>query len=172
MKFTLNINQLVWNKKCPQADIRHAIVLEAIKSICNSKSDKIIRTNDGFTWVASKKILEELPMLKIKTKAGISPIIKNLQDWKFVEIRRDAVSGYQYYRLTEKAESLERDTSKHKDNLNLRPLDSPNDPVKKIKHPRKENRTYYSTKDHSTKDQKEEKTFGNEKNLVTETPFD
>lgn len=172
MKYTLSINQKVWQKKCPKADIRHAVVLEAIKSLCNSKSDKIIRTNDGFTWVASKTILDELPMLKIKTKAGISPIIKSLQDWKFIEIRRDKISGYQYYKLTEKSESLERDISKYKDNLNLHPYDPLNDPVKTIEHPRKEDRTYKSTKDPYTNNQ-EEKTFGNEKEqFVTETPFD
>jgi len=148
MKYSLHINQLTWQWLCPEADIRHSVVFEAIKSICNSPSKNIIRDGEGFTWVSSNVILNELPMLKIKTKGGISPLIKDLNEWGMIEIKREIKTGNQFYKITEKAEKLDRKV----DNENTKHLlDSVNDPVRNSKRPRLQNLTDHYTKDHNTK---------------------
>jgi hypothetical protein len=152
MKYHITVNQLTWKSLCPDADFRHATILEAIKSICNSVSTDIVRTDDGYTWVSSNLILNELPMLKIKTKAGLSPLIKDLQQWGMVNIKKDKATGNHYYKLTPKSESLDR-TLNDKETKHL--LDSLNDPVKSCKRPRFENLTDHYTIDQDTNDHKE-----------------
>ena len=144
MKYTIVINQLTWQTICPDADFRHAILLEAIKSFCNSKSEKMIRSGDGYTWVSSTALLNELPMLIAKTKSGLTPVLKDLESWGMIKIKRDENSGYKYYKVTEKAESLDREiNSEHL-------LNKSYTPVRLNEHPRTINRTYHYTNNHNT----------------------
>jgi len=139
MKYTILINQLKWQEYFPDADFRHAIVLEIIKSLCNSQSDKIMRSSDGYTWISNNLIIKEAPMLQYKSKAGLSPILNKLCKWELIKIRKDK-SNNNYYKITEKAEMLDR---KIEDNEH--PLEIANGGVSDCKRPRKESLTYNTT---------------------------
>lgn len=118
MKYNISINQLAWQTICPDADIRHSSIFEVIKSICNSKNPKLKKTDDGFTWISSGLIINELPMLKIKSKGGITKILKQLQEWDFIEIKKDLKTNKNYFQTTLKSEQLERENAINYDQKN------------------------------------------------------
>lgn len=151
MKYNILINQVTWKSICPKADFRHAVVLIAIRSLCHSVSDKMVRTGDGYTWISSSKILAELPMLRITTKAGLSPIIKDLSDWGMIDILHEK-GGKQYYKITLKAESVERKNDKDSEQV----LDSPNAPLRGSNRKRSQNLTDPYTRDQDTIDHRGE----------------
>ena len=108
MKYLISINQLTWQHYFPEADFRHAIVLEIIKSLCNSQSSKILKSNDGYTWIANNMIIKEAPMLQYNSKSSLTPIFKRLTEWGLILIRKDDKTNNHYYKLTEQAEMLDR----------------------------------------------------------------
>lgn len=153
MKYNILVNQLTWKALCPDSDFRHAVVFDIIKMLCNSQSDKMIRTGDGFTWIASSLILSQAPMLKIKTKAGLTPIIESLRAWGMLDIKCEA-GGKQFYRLTVYSEGLERSL----DDKNIKQvLDSLNGSVSSSKQYRLQNRIY------NNKGSKRDKEYKNKK---------
>jgi len=106
MKYSILINQLAWLHYYPEARAQHAIIFDSIKSICNSASSKIIRTSDGYTYISSKLILDENPILHLTSKGSVTKIIQELKDWKLIDYQ--TIEQKNYYRLTEESEKLDR----------------------------------------------------------------
>ena len=143
MKYTILINQLTWQIYLPEADFRHAIVLEIIKSLCNSQNDKIVRSNDGYTWISNAMIIKEAPMLQYNSKSSLTPIFKKLNEWGLISIRIDETTNNHFYKLTEKAEMLDRKMDL--DESNEHPFKILNGGVQNNERPRSKKRTYKTT---------------------------
>lgn len=97
MKFELNINQKAWAEYVPDANITHAIIYEAIKSMCMAKNmDK----RDNYTRITLKKIVAELPLLISKSKGSISRAVAFLEEKKLVRSITPVYGGCKYYIVT------------------------------------------------------------------------
>ena len=143
MKYLISINQLTWQHYFPEANFRHAIVLEIIKSLCNSQSSKILKSNDGYTWIANNMIIKEAPMLQYNSKSSLTPIFKQLSEWGLILIRKDEKSNNHYYKLTEKAEMLDRKPDE--DESNEQVFKIMNEGVQNNERPRSKSCTYKDT---------------------------
>lgn len=167
MKYTIVINQKAWKSLYPDAQANDAIVFDAIKSICNAKSDNIIRTADGYTWISLKLISEEMPMLGITSKSTISGYISKLELWGLIFTKK--IEQKLYVKLSPKSDLLERDRELNNredvkdqpfENSNSRPkIEQPseitNDTVRKFEQNRSKIRTDHIYYNQITKDQKE-----------------
>jgi len=107
MKYNISINQLAWKFYFPDAKLKHVVVFEAIRSMCFSTDDTLLRTTNGFTWISNKLILKEVPLLDITSKSGISPILRKLEEWKLIETKN--IDRNKYYKITPIADKLRRD---------------------------------------------------------------
>jgi len=161
MKYVISINQLTWQHYFPKANERHIIIFEVIKSICNSVSKNMIRTDDGHTWIASQMIIDEVPILQIKTKGGLTRYIKDLVDWNLIDRISDPSLKRFYYKITEVGEKLDRslseqDVNKLKSTVekSKRPFTNVNDTVYKNKRPVYKCKQINNTSDHNKGDTK------------------
>jgi hypothetical protein len=115
MKYFLGVNQKIWLEKYPKADIKTALIFDVVKNFCavrNSKTKKLILDNEEYTWINYQTIINELPMMKFKSKGSISSRINLLKKWKLIKTFR-APDGSIYIRLTEKASELIFEPSVH-----------------------------------------------------------
>ena len=117
MKYFIGINQKVWLDKYPKVDLETALIFDIIKNFCavrNNKIKKFILDNEEYTWINYQMIIDELPMLKFKSKGSISPRFNLLKKIGLIKTFR-APEGSIYVRLTEKASELIFDTTVHQD---------------------------------------------------------
>jgi DNA-binding MarR family transcriptional regulator len=116
MKYFIGINQKVWLDKYPKVDLETALIFDIIKNFCavrNNKIKKFILDNEEYTWINYQMIIDELPMLKFKSKGSISPRVNLLKKIGLIRTFR-APEGSIYVRLTEKASELIFDIPVHK----------------------------------------------------------
>ncbi len=113
MKYNININQLVLSKT--DLDLKDSAILDYIIVICNSKSkavrSKRKRDEQGgeWTWINFKKLIKDMPLLRIKSKGAITPRINNIEKEGFIKtIQTD--DKKLFIQLTEKIDILYMDT--------------------------------------------------------------
>lgn len=86
MKYNLYVNQKVICNISPDIEIKEAIILDYIIFICQSNNAKIKEKRiNGFTWINYNKIIEDLPILKFKSKSSITEKIDKLREYWYVE---------------------------------------------------------------------------------------
>ena len=79
MKFNVNINQKAAIDNGFDIDVIDLAIFDFIKDFGGSHACSKIQTNEGlYFWIAHKKIIEQLPLIKIKTAQGIIKRIENL----------------------------------------------------------------------------------------------
>ena len=79
MKFNININQKAAVDNGFDIDVIDLAIFDFIKDFGGSHACSKIQTNKGlYFWIAHKKIIEQLPLIKIKTSQGIIKRIENL----------------------------------------------------------------------------------------------
>ena len=84
MKYNININQLVLSKT--NLNLIDCAILDYLYYYCNSKNEKIeAHRKEGFTWINYKTLIDEMPLLRIKTRQSITPHIKKIAQEKFIE---------------------------------------------------------------------------------------
>lgn len=89
MKYNIQINQLLLAKTT--LNIIDCALLDYLYFFCNSSNIKIekqrITNKEGkkWTWVDYGKIIEDMPLLGIKTTQSLTPHIKNLEKNGFIE---------------------------------------------------------------------------------------
>jgi len=108
MKYFIGVNQQIWLDKYPKVDIETALIFDIIKNFCavrNNKIKKLILDNEEYTWINYQMIIDELPILKLKSKSSISLRVHLLKKFGLIKIFR-APEGSIYVRLTEKASEL------------------------------------------------------------------
>ena len=151
MKYTIYINQKELCKT--DFDLVDGAILDYLYFICNSKNEKIKKHRiDGYTWVDYKKILNDIPMMRIKSKGALSRRVKKMEDTGFIKSIERRKNGHKlkYFALTKKSNSLfiqsnnpirENENPIH---LNTYPIDE-NEPINTIKD--------YTNKDKTIKDE-------------------
>ena len=151
MKYTIYINQKELCKT--DFDLVDGAILDYLYFICNSKNEKIKKQRiDGYTWVDYKKILNDIPMMRIKSKGALSRRVKIMEDTGFIKSIERRKNGHKlkYFALTKKSNSLfiqsnnpirENENPIH---LNTYPIDE-NEPINTIKD--------YTNKDKTIKDE-------------------
>lgn len=118
MKRVIAIDQEYWHRVCPQAKLNHMVLLEAIKSICNSK-DSTIEKVDGWTVISLNMLINEVPCLGITSKSGMASIVHDLIEWGFLQAKMQGKK--QLIQYTEQAELMDRDMATI-DNSNPKPI--------------------------------------------------
>lgn len=87
MKYTININQLALAKT--GLDIVDAAILDYLYVYCNSRNEKIeAQRVDGWTWINYSALIEDMPLLGIKSPGAITPRIKKLERAGFISTNR------------------------------------------------------------------------------------
>ena len=106
MKYGVYVNQLSWLYHYPDATTKHIILFEYMKDFIDSDNYKIVRCDKG-TWISKKKIIIDLPILRISTRSGITNLISQLVKWKIIErntiVDSDSKLKKTYYTITETA---------------------------------------------------------------------
>jgi DNA-binding PadR family transcriptional regulator len=92
MKYNININQLVLSKT--DLDLVDCAILDYLYFYCNSVNEKIneqrITNEQGiFTWVTYQTLLEDMPLLKIKSSSALTPRIKKIEKAGFITTHRE-----------------------------------------------------------------------------------
>lgn len=104
MKYTIEINQYVLSKT--SLDIIDASILNYLYYLCSSKSKKIEDKRKGeWTWVDYKHLLEEMPLLKIKSIGALTPRITKIANEGYIELKREEHQKL-YIKITEKIDEL------------------------------------------------------------------
>lgn len=111
MKRYININQEQLLELCPNITLQEATVFDYLFYICATKNDKIVRierNNEYFTWVDLASLLDNLPIMKLKSTSSISDIIKSIKDQKLIKTINLPQDGKNklYIKLTDLTETL------------------------------------------------------------------
>ena len=91
MKYNININQLVLSET--SLDVIDGAILDYLVFYCSSKNKKIEKyrvIKDGFvwTWINLKTLLEDMPLIRIKTISSLSVRIKKISNEGYVDTAR------------------------------------------------------------------------------------
>jgi hypothetical protein len=114
MKYNIDINQLKFVELAPDLNERHAIILEDIAQLCNSKNRNIAKqrreiNGEKYTWVDFDTVIEDLPILHLKHRSSISRYLSEIANAGF--IKKQNIGDRVFITLTEMYEMLmvERD---------------------------------------------------------------
>ncbi|MCF7819892.1 MAG: hypothetical protein K9M44_00270 [Candidatus Pacebacteria bacterium] len=103
MKYNININQIVLSQT--RLDIIDGAILDYLYYLCSSRNKRVEeKRKNGYTWVNFNYLMEEMPMLGIKSKSRISERIRKIAKEGFLRTMRD---GNKFYvELTEKIDEV------------------------------------------------------------------
>ena len=139
MKYTIYINQKELSKT--DFDLVDGAILDYLYFICNSKNEKIAEQRiNGYTWVDYNKLLNDNPLLRIKSKGALSRRVKKMEASGFIKLIERRKNGHKlkYFALTKKSDSLFTQThdpiheNENPIHLNSYPIDE-NEPISTIK---------------------------------------
>lgn len=104
MKYTITINQRIL---CHTSlTLSEAAILNCLISLCNSTNSQVKQhRREGYTWVNSRHIIKELPLLRTNAKSTIIAKIHNVRKAGFIEIRKNR-KNWLYVKLLEPAKVL------------------------------------------------------------------
>jgi hypothetical protein len=106
MKFNININQYQLSKN-KDITIQDSAVIDWLFTICGSDSEKINKKRvEGWTWVSLTHLINDMPLLRIKTNSGASKLIRRVKDLGFIESKKDNKERKLYVRPTAKLRDL------------------------------------------------------------------
>jgi hypothetical protein len=91
VKYSVNINQQALAHTT--LDMNDAAILDYLYVYCNSRSEKIeaqrLRDADGiWTWVDYGTLIDEMPLLRIKSAAAITPRIQHIEREGYISTKR------------------------------------------------------------------------------------
>jgi hypothetical protein len=106
MKYNIFINQEKLSKD-KELSLSDCAVFDYLHTICGSESEKIGNKRfNGFTWVNLNHLIEEMPLLRIKTISGASRIVSKLAKLGYIETRTDTKNRKLYIKPTDKMMSI------------------------------------------------------------------
>lgn len=106
MKFNININQYELSKN-KDITIQDSAIIDWLFTICGSDSDKVSRSRvDGWTWVSLPHLIDDMPLLRIKTNSGASKLIKRIKTLGYVDTKKDTKERKLYVKPTMKLRDL------------------------------------------------------------------
>ena len=104
MKYIININQLVLSQT--DLDLTDCAILDWLIVFCNSKSEKIeARRKKGYTQIDYQMLIDDMPILKIKSKGALTPRMARIEKAGYIEIQRNRHTN-SYFMLTSKVDEL------------------------------------------------------------------
>ena len=151
MKYTIYINQKELSKT--DFDLVDGAILDYLYFICNSKNEKIEEQRiNGYTWVDYNKILNDIPMMRIKSKGALSRRVKKMEDTGFIKLNERRKNGHKlkYFALTKKSNSLFMQ-SNNPIHENENPIHLNTYPIDENENPIDENEPISTIKDYTTK---------------------
>ena len=147
MKYTIYINQKELCKT--DFDLVDGAILDYLYFICNSKNEKIEEQRiNGYTWVDYNKIINDIPMMRIKSKGALSRRVKKMEASGFIKSIERRKNGHKlkYFTLTKKSNNLfiQSNNPIHENenpiHLNSYPIDE-DEPISTIKNYTIKNKT-------------------------------
>lgn len=79
MKYNININQKQL-ESFETLDLKDCAIFDYIKQMCSSNNPKIEKQREkGHTWINYERLIEDMPLLRIKSRNSITPRIKKLE---------------------------------------------------------------------------------------------
>jgi hypothetical protein len=144
MKYTIYINQKELSKT--DFDLVDGAILDYLYFICNSKNEKIEEQRiNGYTWVDYSKIIDDNPLLRIKSKGALSKRVKQMEELGFIKLNEIRKNGHKlkYFALTKKSDSLFTQT--------LDPIHQNENPIHQKENPIHQNEPINTIKDYTIK---------------------
>lgn len=105
MKFNININQ----EKLANYDLtfQEAATIDWLYGMFGSDNEKINNKRvGGFTWISLPHLIEDMPMIRIKSNSGASKLIKKVKDLGFIETHNNKKERKMYAKPTQKMKDL------------------------------------------------------------------
>lgn len=110
MNYTIEINQFAGEKHFPDLDIIDLAIFDYIRKFYPS-TEKYTDTLGVWFWISHKKIIDDMPKLKIKSKAGIIKRVNNLIDVGIIDRHPNIKNiGRSYYKVGAKWDLLTKFT--------------------------------------------------------------
>ena len=144
MKYTIYINQKELSKT--DFDLVDGAILDYLYFICNSKNEKIEEQRiNGYTWVDYSKIIDDNPLLRIKSKGALSKRVKQMEELGFIKLNEIRKNGHKlkYFALTKKSDSLFTQT--------LDPIHQNENPIHQNENPIHQNEPISTIKNYTIK---------------------
>ena len=144
MKYTIYINQKELSKT--DFDLVDGAILDYLYFICNSKNEKIEEQRiNGYTWVDYSKIIDDNPLLRIKSKGALSKRVKQMEESGFIKLNEIRKNGHKlkYFALTKKSDSLFTQT--------LDPIHQNENPIHQKENPIHQNEPISTIKNYTIK---------------------
>ncbi len=103
MKYNININQIALANT--SLDIADGAILDYLYYLCSSLSERVEKQRrNGYTWVNFNYLIEEMPLLRVKSKSRISERIKKIAKEGYLKTDRE---GNKFYvKMTAKVDEL------------------------------------------------------------------
>lgn len=106
MKFNININQY---KLAEHKDItiQDCAVIDWLYSMFGSDHEKINKKRiEGWTWISLPYLIDDMPLLRIKTNSGASKLINRVKKLGYIETKTNKKERKLYAKPTIKMRSL------------------------------------------------------------------
>ncbi len=160
MKYTFVLNQYAAVASGLNLDFIDLVIFDFIKDFANSTNCIKMQTPEGtYFWVSNKLILEEIPLLNIKTNRGLIKRINNLIN-AGVLVKHPNCDKYRQtlYRFGEnydllvfsKTDSQPAKTDSQPAKTDSQPPTEVNDPVQKFSGSRNESSGYYNNNNNNS----------------------
>jgi DNA-binding transcriptional regulator GbsR (MarR family) len=154
MKYNIFINQKEMSKT--DFDLVDGAILDYLYCICNSKNIKIEEQRiNGYTWVDYNKLLNDNPLLRMKSKSALSRRVKKMENTGFIKIfvRRSNGHKLNYFFLTKKLDSLFTEREKPIREKS-KPIREKSKPIREKVKPIRENEPISTIKDYIIKNKR------------------
>lgn len=107
MKYNININQKELSKF--DIDLKDCAIFTYCKDMCSSVNEKIDKERyEGHTWINYERLIEDMPLLRIKGRNSITPRIKKLEKEGLITVKDKMVKGHRrvFVRMTTLSDSV------------------------------------------------------------------
>ncbi len=105
LKYYISVNQLVL-AEYPDLDVVDGAILDYLFVLCNSRNKKVeYHRQAGWTWIDYKTLLEQMPLLRMKSRAALAKRIEKIEKAGFIATQRIG-NQKTYAMLTETVEKL------------------------------------------------------------------
>lgn len=106
MKFNIYINQYKLSEY-PEITIQDCAVIDWLYSMFGSSSDKINNKRiEGWTWISLIHLIDDMPLLRLKTSSGASKMVNRIKNMGFIETKVDRKERKLFARPTKKIRDL------------------------------------------------------------------
>lgn len=102
MKYNILINQqkMAQDERLTLSD---CAILDYLSVICGTTSEKVSQKRlDGFTWVNLSHLMDQMPLLKIKSVSGASRAIARVRNYGYIETLNDKKNNKLYIKPKQK----------------------------------------------------------------------